>query len=47
MWMVPAGATVCKGVSNREVIIRLNGSINVLGAPRDGDALGYPGGAPL
>jgi len=36
-----------RGVSKCEWIILLNGSIKVLGAPREGDAVGYPGGGSL
>ena len=35
------------GVSKREWTILLNGSIKVLGAPQDEDALRYPGGGSL
>jgi len=38
--------SVCS-ISKREWIILLNGSIKVLGAPREGDAVGYPGGGSL
>ena len=44
------GSRICDsvhGVSNREWIIQLKGSMKVLGAPLDGYAIGYPGGGSL
>jgi len=33
-----------RSVSNLEWISQLKGSMNVLGAPLEGEAIGYPGG---
>jgi len=41
------GSLLCDGVcgvSNLEWISQLKGSMKVLGAPLEGDAMGYPGG---